>query len=81
MLGFMKHVGRPVQQTWAHTNKPKLAKNNREGDRCFQLKCQLLLKKPSSHIVWVLWGRLLEETTYGNLFALYHVPDTMEDTA
>lgn len=69
-------------QTWAHTNKPKLAKNNREGDRCFQLKCRLLLKKPRSHIVWVLGGRrLLEGTTYGNLFALSHVPDAMEDTA
>lgn len=38
-------------------------------------------EKPSSHAVWVLRGQgLLEGTTYGNLFALYHVPDATEDT-
>ena len=38
-------------------------------------------EKPHSHVVWVLWGRGLRGgTAYGNLCALYHVPDATEDT-
>lgn len=33
---------RVCTQTSARTNKPNLAKNNRKGNRCFQLKCQRL---------------------------------------
>lgn len=39
---------RVCTQTAALTNKPNLAKNNRKGNRCFQLKCQ---RRPGSRVL------------------------------
>lgn len=51
---------RVCTQISAQTNKPNLAKNNRKGNRCFQLKCQRL---PRSRVL--TWCGCLGPRTAG----------------